>query len=144
MYVIKMLTKYRYRKCYNGGDDGILKISRQLVFFPPLYKGFRNDASHSEEETVNCPKTGLNFTSDSNKAPLMKQLVQDIMRLSKSQNSFNVIGLKLFNKLDDIVKRLNIIVFKLRFYSTLLYSTSEINFVRDRAYLLVFRTEPIR
>ncbi|KAJ4427633.1 hypothetical protein ANN_25281 [Periplaneta americana] len=36
----------------NGGDDGILKNSRQLVFFPPLYKGFRNGASRSEEETV--------------------------------------------------------------------------------------------
>nr|KAJ4444099.1 hypothetical protein ANN_05888 [Periplaneta americana] len=46
-----MLTKYHYRKLYSGGDDGILKISRQLVFFPPLYKGFRNGASRSEEET---------------------------------------------------------------------------------------------
>ncbi|KAJ4443796.1 hypothetical protein ANN_05576 [Periplaneta americana] len=48
---LPMLTKYRYRKFYYGGDDDILKISRQLVFFPPLYKGFRNDASRSEEET---------------------------------------------------------------------------------------------
>ncbi|KAJ4451113.1 hypothetical protein ANN_02553 [Periplaneta americana] len=46
-----MLTKYRYRKFYYGDDDGILKISRQLIFFPPLYKGFRNGASRSEEET---------------------------------------------------------------------------------------------
>ncbi|KAJ4429816.1 hypothetical protein ANN_22020 [Periplaneta americana] len=51
--IIMMLTKYRYRKFYNSGDDGILKISRQLVFFSPLYKGFRNGASRSKEETVN-------------------------------------------------------------------------------------------
>ncbi|KAJ4430281.1 hypothetical protein ANN_22493 [Periplaneta americana] len=29
--------------------------------------------------TVNCPKTGLNLTSDTKKAPLIKQLVQEII-----------------------------------------------------------------
>ncbi|KAJ4428508.1 hypothetical protein ANN_24550 [Periplaneta americana] len=35
--------------------------------------------THNTWNTVNCPKTGLNLTSDTKKAPLMRQLVQEIM-----------------------------------------------------------------
>ncbi|KAJ4432085.1 hypothetical protein ANN_20699 [Periplaneta americana] len=35
-------------------------------------------------KAINCPKTGLNITSDNNKAPLMRQLNQKITSRSKS------------------------------------------------------------
>ncbi|KAJ4433150.1 hypothetical protein ANN_15407 [Periplaneta americana] len=48
------------------GDGGSCNITDGTMFF-------------QEDKTVNCPKTGLNLTSDTKKTPLMRQLGQEIM-----------------------------------------------------------------
>ncbi|KAJ4433793.1 hypothetical protein ANN_16105 [Periplaneta americana] len=87
------------RKFYYGYDDGILKISRQLVFFPPLYKGFRDGASRSEEETGhgvphNSEDLGIIFYSASKNAVtaltegLRRELVLNKSRIKVTVSKF--------------------------------------------------------
>ncbi|KAJ4435568.1 hypothetical protein ANN_18184 [Periplaneta americana] len=88
MYAIKMLRKYRYRKFYNGGDDGILKISRQFVFFFPLYKGFRNGASRSKEETVSKENSTLC------NEPIMIVIKTQVCLFMKRAQSLTLLGME--------------------------------------------------
>ncbi|KAJ4428003.1 hypothetical protein ANN_24016 [Periplaneta americana] len=169
MYTIKMLTKYRYRKFYYGGDDGILKISRQLVFFPPLYKGFRNGASRFKEQTddqaliamseeeLQCGVYKLKTVANAYNFEISKSKTEIMALKGKDPYGAHSVGSRPTSHsyrvhLSTAKLLATTVIAMQQDFPEFKYDFTDIRelqvytkyFVRDRAYLLVFRTEPIR